>query len=271
MKTKVLNFSDYKSFLRSFHEEKKLLQASWTYGRWAQLLKLGGTSVLTMIINGNRHPGSVVTQKLIRFFDFNKSEEQHFKNLVLLQKVSTDPELSLMVMENIQKAHPNKDFKLIDDQTFRSIAHWHYYTIREMVHLADFREDANWIAKKLRFAVTPLKIKKAIKDLLELGFLERVEGKLQQKMKDYYTEDDISNEALKRFHEQMIDHAKKSLRSCPVESREIRGFTLCVDQTQIEEMKESLRKLEESFSGKFEKPNGSNIYQLNIQFFPLTQ
>jgi uncharacterized protein (TIGR02147 family) len=268
----VFKFSDYRSFLKTYGEESKRARAGWSYSVWARRLGLAGTAPLTMVINGQRQAGPKLIRSLVEYFKFAGKEREYFLDLVRLQKTRNDPGLRMHLLQKIQKNSAAKDFKLLDLDAFTAISKWNHYAIREMIHLNDFQDDPDWIAKKLRFKQTPREVKSAITTLLRTGLLKRDQGgRLCMSVSGIETSNDVACEGLKRFHEEMIDHAKSAIRSVPLPHREISGVTLTISSRDLERAKLMLRAFQDEFVAAFEAKSGDATYQLNFQLFPLTQ
>ena len=88
---KIQDFSDYRSFLLSYAQDMKRRRPSWSYRSWAKKLELGAVSSITKIIQGDRNPGPVLIEKLIRYFKFRERDAQYFRDLVQLHKIKQDP------------------------------------------------------------------------------------------------------------------------------------------------------------------------------------
>lgn len=268
----IFKYTDYRSFLHSYAHDAKRKNPRWSYGQWAMQLELKGTASLTMVINGQRRPGPLMTQRLSDFFRLKGKEREYFQDLIRLEKVKDDPRLSVLLMEQMSKIHPNQEFRVLDHKTFSAISHWHYYAIREMTRLLDFQENPNWIAKHLYFKITPREVKVAIETLLELGLLKRGSGgELEVSYGRLDTQNDVADEGIKRFHEQMISHGKEAVRFIPVEEREITASTFTMKVSNVQKAKEMIRKFKQKFCRILEEENGEQTYQINIQFFPLTK
>jgi uncharacterized protein (TIGR02147 family) len=267
----IKNFGDYREFLKFHFEMKKNLNPNWSYGVWAKRLGLKATSSLTKILSGDRDPGPEITSKLVSFLNFDTIEEQYFCDLIRLSKIKDDTRLKMMLMEKMGREHPDAKLQVIDDRSFDIISNWFCLTIREMVKLQDFVEDAEWIQKRLMFEVPQEQISKAIQDLLHQGLLKRSkEGKLVTSTGLLHTTNDIASEVIKKYHEQMLDNAKSALRKVSVEEREFSSETFTIDANKLPEAKEFLREFKSKFVRIFEEQSGSETYQFQMQFFPLT-
>jgi len=273
--TNIFEHTNYRTFLGLYAEEKRKTSPQWSYGLWAKKLQLSGTSALTMVLNGQRNAGDEMCEKFATYFKFNEQEKNYFFDLVRLEKVKDDPRLKALLMEKMAKSHPSGTFKILDEKSFRLIANWYYYAILEMTDLSSFQNDPDWIVGKLNFKITATEAKNAIRDLIKLDLLKiDSEGKLKKSSGHVDTSNDIASEAIKRFHEQMIGHAKEGLRTIPVEKRDFSGITLALGEKDLPRAKELIRKFQDDFYALLANKNEEKketVYQFNIQLFPLTK
>lgn len=271
-KLKVQTFTDYRSFLLAHAQDKKRLSRDWTYGIWARSIGLKDTSSITKIIQGQRHPGPDITKKLINYFRFNEKESLYFSDLVAFQKIKSDPRLSVVLLEKMGKQNPNISSKVLDDKSFSLISNWYCLAIREMVRLESFFEDPNWISKNFNFKVTPKEASRALELLFDLELLSRDKsGKIKITTGRYSTANDYSSEAIKRFHEATLDNAKQAIRQLSVTEREFSASTFTMKRSNLPQAKQLIREFKERFEELLEEDQGDNVFQLQIQFYPLTK
>jgi uncharacterized protein (TIGR02147 family) len=250
----------------------KKINKSWSYGVWAHQLNLKDTSSLTKILNGQRHPGSEIIKKLCTFFKFTHDDKNYFIDLVALYKNKDNPRLCVAILEKLEKKFPNSSFALIDTKSFEFFSRWYVLPLREMVRLPWFQEDGDWISKQFRFKVTATEIKKGIDLLLSLGLLNRNnEGKLLIAHGRVSSTFDIKNEGLQIYHENMLEHAKNALKDQEVLEREFIGCCLNINPKKISYAKELIRQFKDKFEKLMEEENGEQMYQLQLQFYALTQ
>jgi uncharacterized protein (TIGR02147 family) len=272
LKPSVFEYGDYRAFLNDHFLKSKVKKKTWSYGAWARQLGLKSSSTLIMILNGGRNPGPKLVQKLANQMKLKGAEVSYFEDLVRLSKVKNDQSLRVLLMERLKERHPKKHFQFLDAATFKAISSWHFYALREMVELPSFREDPEWISKILRFHVSPGEVQNAIEILVDKKLLKRTSaGKLTTSSTALDSGTDIANEGLKRFHEQMLDNARTSIRKCEVSDRDITGLTVALPHKNIARAKSMIRKFEEDFMSLLGSEPGEDIYQLEVAFFPLTK
>ncbi len=266
------NYLDYRAFLNDYHQLKKKLKPRWSLGSWSKNLGLKSTSSLTKILNGEREPGTQITSALCDYFKFSAKEKNYFQDLIRLSKLNSDPRLKATLMQDMSKLAPSKIIRILDDRSFDLIKNWYSYTIREMVRLKDFKEDADWICSRVNFPLTPNQVRSTIEVLIHQGLLKRDQnGKLDLDEETFQTTNDIPSKALKDYHAEMLECAKKSLYRDDVMKREFNAETLTISKDKMPVAKELIRKFKRQFFELMEVPTGDETYQLQIQFFPLTK
>jgi uncharacterized protein (TIGR02147 family) len=268
----IKQFADYRMFLLAHVQDSKKSNPKWTYGMWIRRLGLNDVSSVAKIIQGTREPGPAITEKFVKYFRFSEKDAQYFRDLIRLHKIKKDPRLSVLLLEKMAKDHPDARMQLLDDKQFSLISNWYCVAIREMVRMDVFFEDGDWISKKLEFKVTPREATKAIELLIQTGLLQRKpDGNLEIATGRFGTSNDLSSEAIKRYHESMLENAKIALRKIDVEKREFTASVLTMNSNKIAEAKLLIREFKEKFCRLLEEDSANGTFQIQIQFFPLTK
>lgn len=95
----ILEYKNYNAFLLDYHSFKSQQSSNWSMGVWARLLRLAGTSSLSMILKGDRDPGPKVIQAFEQYFKFSQEEKVYFKILIKVGKITKDPMLKNVIKE----------------------------------------------------------------------------------------------------------------------------------------------------------------------------
>lgn len=266
----ILNYSDFRPFLKDYLKDIKKRNSRFSCGAWSRRLCLKTPSALTMILNGQRNPGPELVELFIRDLKLVGREATFFRELVILGKSKGESSKRFLNELKLAEIHPRKEFRGISLNAFKAISNWHFYAIRELVDLPNFKEDATWIQKRIRFPLTAKQIHEAIRIMLDLGFLTRAtNGKLQY-TNQIETESDSPDEGLRKYHEQVLEMAQKSLNTVKPELREISGMTFTMNKKDLARAKEILRQAQYDLS-QLGKTVGDEVYQVEVALFPLTQ
>ena len=268
----IRQFTDYRTFLIAHSQDMKRIRPEWSYGSWAKRLGLKATSSITKILHGEREPGDQITEQLVNYFQFDERDATYFRDLVRLNKIRKDPRLSLLLLEKMSKENPQVAYRFLDDKTFSVISNWYYLPLRELIGSPQFVEDAEWIVKQFRFKLTAREVTQAVETMLELNLIQRTDdGRLSLATGRISTNNDVASEGIKRYHEQMLDHAKLALRNTEMGEREFTASSLSLRIESLEKAKEVIRDFRRHFADLIEETEGDIVYQLQIQLFPLTK
>lgn len=269
----VQGFGSYRSFLIAHAQHMKSKRPNWSFGAWSRALELKSTSSITKVIHGEREPGQQITEKLVRYFNFTDKQARYFRDLVRMEKIKDDPRLLVLLLEKMQRDSGLASFRLLDDKNFIVISNWYCLAIRELARIQGFKEDPTWISKRFHFEITAREVTQALKALLSAGLLSRKKnGRLVIQDGRLDTANDIASEAVKRYHEQMLTHARVAIRSIPVREREITAVSLPMNAAKMDSAKELIRDFKLKFESLMEDvESGDQVYQLQIQLFPLTR
>lgn len=267
----ITQFTDYRAFLLCHAKAMKKRNVQWSYSAWAKRMKLKSASSITKIIHGKREPGATILERMESYFAFAPREAEYFRDLVALHKVKRDPRLSALLMERISRAHEGDGVSEMDHRTFSVISSWYCLAVREMTALSQFVEDPDWMSRQFISRVTPRETKQAIHLLIAVGLLKRdSQRRLVFDERQIETKTDVASEAVKQYHEQMLDRARETLRLVSPEQRDYSSSSFVMNAGDLPAAKLAIKTFRRKFMRRFERPNGDTLYQYQVQLFPLT-
>lgn len=161
--------------------------------------------------------------------------------------------------------------RVLEAEHLQAISRWYPIAILDLSTTQGFRDDPSWIAGRL--GITKLEAEDARSRLLRLGLL-RMTPKGAVKSNEHLRFDSpVALPAVRAFHRQMIGKATEALEETSSEAhqrRKISGYTLAIDPTRLDAAKKRIAAFELEMAEFLTKGPSSEVYQLNIQFFPLT-
>ena len=270
----IQKFADYRTFLLAYLQDRKMQNPKWSLGRWAQQMGLKSTSSISKILAGERAPGSDITEKLVRYLDLKTKDAEYFRSLVQLDKIRSDPKLSVLLMEKVASQNGKSAIsQVLDPDTFTVISNWYHFAIRELTRFKSFQAEPKWIVNRLLNKITEREAQSAVDKLLKLGLLKKnpKNNKLEIAEGSLHTTHDIASQAIQRSHKQLLQYASEVLDTEPVETREYSASSIAINKNDIQEAKKFLRNMRTKFVERFESNNPDTIYQLQFQLFPLAK
>ena len=159
---------------------------------------------------------------------------------------------------------------MLDESYYQIIAEWEHYALLELFHLQQFNRTQEDVARLLDLTMNRTEV--VINNLLVCELLELdSEGKLQKVHSDIRTTEDISSQALKESHKETLDLGKEKIEQIAIDMRDFSSSTLAIDLKKIPEAKIIIREFRQKMAALLEDGDKTDVYQLAIQFYPLTK
>lgn len=268
----IFEYTDYRNFLGDTYSFLKQTKRQFSYRFFSQQAGFHSPNFLKLVIEGKRNLTLDSAEKFVQALDLKKEEALVFRNLVAFNQARSQKEKEetayALFRSSLLKRVQAKNYA-----RYSYFSHWYMVAIRELVVLGDFREDPEWIARKLSPGITAHQVIDAIGQLLELELLYRDEtGRLRQKESIVCTPHEVQSGFVEKFHREMMRLAGESIRRFQRDRRDISSLTLSLSKERMIEMKRRIQDFRDellALSSEDQSPDG--VYQLNFQLFPLTE
>lgn len=278
----IFEFSSPIEFIDSFlklksktRDQNIKTRNAWSLGSWAKRLKLSSSATLTNILKGRKLPSPELCERMALSMSLRPLEAEYFHTLVEMYRQKTSGDVVKIGLQRKLRALASlAKTATVDPKNFEFVCKPHHHILREMTSMNDFREDAEWIRKRLRFPLTQDEISSAIQDLLLAGLLERSpEGHLRPSSPFHDTQQDLSQDAVKKYFIEAFELSKNSVYGVGVRERNLSSNTFLIEKSRIPEIKNFIQNFRQEFLGCFstEPGKGDAVYQINIALIPTTQ
>lgn len=269
---KIFEYSDYRKYLADFYSQKKANAATYSHRVFARQAGLSSPSHLLMIIKGERNLSIKTIEKFAEGMKLSSKEKRYFELMVLFNQAEDLQTKAKYFGEIMAIKSSTKKLHKLEKEKFNFLSKWYVVAIYVLVDLQNFESDPQWIVKRLGGKLTIAQAKEALENLLSLGMIEAdLKGSFKQISGAITVPDDTKSVAVYSYHQSMIRLAAEALRLCPHSMREMNGATITIPKSKLPEIKEKIRAFRKEINqlaSSFENPD--EIYQLNVQFFPLS-
>lgn len=269
----VFEFLDYRAFLRAYYEAAKKRRGGYSFRTFAKRAGLKSPNFFKLVMDGQRNLGAESVPRFAEALDLGDEERAFFADLVAFAQAEDKAEKN-RVFERIAASHRFRNARRIDSMVHEYLSHWYHPVVRELVVRADFDRDPKWIASTLRPEITPRQAAQSLSLLLELGLVrENPEtGKLELQNPTLTTEHEVSSIGAANFHRQMMERASASIDTVPAALRDLAALTVCISPKVAGEVKRRIHQFREALTELCDaETEGKIVYQLNVQWFPLTR
>jgi len=266
----ILDYLDYRDFLKDFYETKKKENPWFSYRFMARRVDMDA-SHLVKILQAKRHIAPRSIRKFIFLCGLRGKEADYFETLVQFNKAKTDREVR-KAYEHLLSLKDVKKYTLEKNQ-YEYYQKWYYSAIFTLLQYYPFKGDYAALAKKLSPAIKPSEAKRAVKLLKDLKLIrKKKDGNFELTNEFITTGEECRSIMIKSFQEETMRLAAESLHRHYKQDRNISTVTITIDRRDLEtvdEMVGQFRNQLMKLAKETEKPD--SVYQLNVQLFPMTE
>jgi uncharacterized protein (TIGR02147 family) len=277
-KLSIFGFTDYRKYLSAFYLEQKRISSVFSYRYFAKKAGINSVGLYKDVIEGRQNLGRALIFKFSAAMGHGKKEAEYFENMVFFNESNTIEERRLF-FERMMACQGSKA-NIVDVTKYEFYQKWYYSAVRSLVSLGKFRDDERDIRKIagiLNPRIKPDEAKKALGVLERLGFITKdIDG--------YYAiaHAVITSSVLKpdmnvaslnvvNFQKEVMGLANESLDRFGTEHINLSTLTLGISASTVTAIKSELAATRNKIAAFAEKDNAADrVYQLNIQFFPLS-
>ena len=269
----VFDYLDYRAYLRAFYEAHKRTRAGFSFRTFSKRAGLRSPNFFKLVMDGDRNLGIETVPKFASALGLTGPEREFFADLVAFEQAADSVEKN-RVFERIASSRRFRSARRIEGLLMNYLSHWYHPAIRELAARKDFGDDPKWIAKHLRPSITVSQAAQSLELLQSLGLLVKdpTTGRLTRGEPTLTTEHEVRALGAANFHRQMLERAADSISDVPSELRDLAALTVCISTQTVAEVKQRIHQFRESLTELCDADQqASVVYQLNVQWFPLSQ
>jgi len=272
----IFSYMDFREFTRKWVEQyrKNNSLANREIGR---RLGVGSPSYFSdVFIKKIKIPSDKVAEKIAEMMKLSRRETEYFFLMIELKRVKTDIERT-NIMEEMSKywKDASSDVHVLERNEINYMTEWQNAVLRELIPLlTDFgnrnSEERQNVVKMLRPAITETQIQKAIELLESMKFITK------DKKGNYVKTDQIIRGEKPYFAvntlSKLVSIGVRIIGVAKSEHRQFKSLILPIAEEHYPLIRKSIDKFCQELldivgKGK-SKPD--RLYNMNLQFFPLT-
>ena len=268
----VYDFLDHRVYLAAYYQAAKRTRPSFSFRLFSKLAGLRSPNFLKLVIDGERNLGADSVGRFVKALGLEGADGDFFADLVAFGQAQTLAEKN-RAFERIAASRRFRAARRIDGELFAYLSHWYNPVIRELAARDDFQEEPRWLAAQLRPKISATEAAEAMKLLLSLGLLVRDAdtGRVVRGEPTLTTEHEVRSLGAAAFHRQMLERAAQSIETVPRELRDLAALTVCVSPETAAIVKQRIHQFREALTELCDADTqGNTVYQLNVQWFPLS-
>jgi len=258
----------YRSFLKAALADRARARSGYSIRAFAEKAGISN-SFLSEVLNGKKSLSVELAFKIAVKLQLTDLETQYFCLQVQLDQ-EKDPAFREELSRRLNNLDPSRRQHDLSADLFKVVADWHHFAILELTHVAGFRGDPAWIAKRL--GIPRMEVEIALDRLLRLELLEETNRGLRKTHGYVLAQSAIPNGAMKEFHRQVLAKTEAALVSQKPKERISATDFIPLDSRQLPEVD----RLSQEFSTAVVKLSGKaltkdHVYGLSVHCIRLTE
>ncbi len=264
----IYDCADHRDFLRGYLASR---ESSLGLRYLSRKAGFKSPALVSMLIKGERRLTTRSAELLAKALELKGRQKSLLLAFARLDSGRTEKEKAQAREEILKLKSYRPEFKLSAKQ-YSFLATWYYPVIFALLQNAPENFTNEKIAKRLGRGVTASQVAQAFEDLAYLGLVTKDEaGQWRPVNAALSTPEDVRDLAVGKYHRNMISLAEAAIE-LPLEEREFNGLTVSVPKRLVPAVKEKLRRLRTELNEMLARETATaDVYQINLQFFPLTE
>jgi len=266
----IVEYKDYRQYMREFYEERKR-SSYFTWREFASLSGFVSPTYLKLVCDGKTRLSKPGVAKVARAMGLEGFDYTYFALLVKFGNAKNEVEKESALQELEREARMNK-IRIVDADAIRYYESPMYPIVRELAPLmpaATFGE----MASKIKTAATAVDVREVLQFLVRADLLRRREdGSYEQTQKAVKGSKEAIPFAIRGMNRKMAELAVDSIAGDSADKRHFSSVTMGIDGPTYERISrevDDFRKRIVSMANECQKID--QVYQLNLQVFPLTE
>ena len=267
----ILEYSDYRLFLKDQYEWAHAKNRSFSHRMISAKVGSSSSGWFSDILKARQNITGSQVIKLSALFHLGERESDYFESLVQINQAASLDEKNRHFRKLMALRSPES--KLVGQEQFEYYSKWYYAAIRELLFFYDFRGDFHVLSRRLSPPIKPAEAKEAIQLLLGLDFIRKdAQGRYRPLENTLKKDSTFKSLFAVNFLKANMELGIAALEMFSKEERHVSALTLSYSEAfrikaeaEIETLRNKLVALMD------EDPHPEKVYQLNLQFFPLTQ
>jgi uncharacterized protein (TIGR02147 family) len=268
----VFQFLDAREFLREAYRKEKRANPAFSQRYIAQMLKASSSSFFRDVLSGKSGLTPARVLGFARLFKLSKAETAYFEDLVVYTQAETPAEKH-HALEKLKAAVPSGKHALLEAFQTAYFSKWYYAAVRELLGIHDFRGDYEELGKLLNPPLSATEARDAVDLLQGLKLIRKAaHGGYETTDRVVLSGPQITPAQVRPAIEGNLDLARRALGAFAAPQRPFSYLTVSVSEKSSRQIQEMLHDFKRRvFELVTKDTEVDRLYQLNFQFFPLSE
>jgi uncharacterized protein (TIGR02147 family) len=268
----VFQYLDAREFLEHLYAQEKRTNPAMSHRFIAKAMNARSSSFFKDVLSARIRVSPARARAFSRLFKLDAREAEYFDNLVLYTQAETHEEKKQWLKKLVKDLPPGSR-TLLKSFQMEYFKKWYYAAVRELFALEDFAGDPERLARTLRPPIKASEARDAISLLIRLKLIRKTSQGGYRKVDNVVSSGYEADPALMRgVIADNLELGRHALDAYPPKTRPFSYLTLSVSESSFERIRDKIRAFrKEMLEIAVEEGQADRLYQMNLQFFPLSE
>lgn len=264
-------YTDYRTFLRDFYEDRKKRNPSFSHRQFCQKAGLGSPSFLREVIDGKRNLTEASIPQFVKGLGLVEHDAAFFGALVRFNQ-AVDPASKQTFLETMRGLRRKVPVALVPLDRYEYYSNWYLPVLRELAIQRDWGDDWTALARSVRPRIRKGEAREGIALLEKLGFLVRDGMRWKQTDPAISSGGEVDSLAVRAGNREYARLGHEAIESIVPSQRDISTLILGLPESAFPVFKQELREFKDRLVriAQDHGAEGERVYAMNLQFFPLS-
>ncbi len=267
----VFSYQDFKAFLKDFYSERRRKDRKFSIRFFARRAGLRSQNYLKVVMDGRRSLTPRNMPKFVKGLGLDANQAEYFEALVNLNQArdSYEKREFLNRLLHLQK---KKAAIILSGRQLEFFSEWYHLVIFELACQENFESDPIIISKRLKGKISEIQARESLDLMLNTGILTRsLNGKLVPMATQIASPQGLAMDQIRKLQKVFMEFGIESTIQERGSDVDVRSLTIGLTPEQVPIFKCKLKEFQRELNTLFSTGKGTNIFQMNIQFFKLTK
>lgn len=264
----IYEFENPIPFLKAFLSDKKSRNTDYTISKFSRDLGFNSPQVFTDILKEKKPLKTKYVSNILTGLQLDPSEERYFTTMTYLNNAKAkELKDSFSHLLTLLNPGPREELRIQDEDLF---SNWINIAILTLSKTQNFKLNEDYICSIFRHKISKDEVKKSLNFLIKNKYIEISSSNIEKCSNTVSSKTDKPIESVLRYYSDVSDLAKEGAK-LPVDIREFQCFSMAIKKENVVQAKQLIRDFRKKLANLCESEAADEVYQTNIQFFPLTK
>ena len=265
----IYEHGNIRSYLSAEYAAHSKTNPSYSLRAFARKLNIA-PSTLSEVMSGKKRASREMAARLASALKL-KSSETEYLCLMADHELAKSEKRKHEIYQKLMQANKHYDFVDLETESFQAIREWYHFPVLELLNLQKTNQDLSLVATKL--GISTIQCRDAVQRLITLGLLQKTEAGYSKVSKTrLIVKSEAKNEALREFHNTMLERAKTYLKEQNPKQRFVGSETFRFDEKFLPEANEAFEECFDKLIALSQRSeNAEHVFHMGIQFFALSK